>query len=79
MRRFPRFGAAFLVRVGQLEAQLYEACLGDDEDDGRSSRRVTKVEGAADGSGKGDHGQEEKKVRGVSVFLVKGKDCGECW
>lgn len=27
-----RFGAAFLVRVGQLETQLYDACLGPDED-----------------------------------------------
>lgn len=27
-----RFGAAFLVRVGQLETQLYDACLGPDEE-----------------------------------------------
>ncbi|CAN0335944.1 unnamed protein product, partial [Ectocarpus sp. 12 AP-2014] len=27
-----RFGAAFLVRVGQLETQLYDACLGPEEE-----------------------------------------------
>lgn len=27
-----RFGAAFLVRVGQLETQLYDACLGAEEE-----------------------------------------------
>lgn len=27
----PRFGAAFLVRVGQLETQLHDACLGTNE------------------------------------------------
>ena len=70
MRCFPRFGAAFLVRVGQLEAQLYDACLGNDEEDVQSSRRVAKVGDAVEGSGKGDHGQgqEEEKVRSVSML-----------
>lgn len=45
-----RFGAAFLVRVGQLEAQLYDACLGDDESDTPDSSGVSNSKEAEPGS-----------------------------
>lgn len=38
-----RFGAAFLVRVGQLETQLYDACLGTAGDDDVDSKPVSAI------------------------------------
>ena len=53
------------MRVGQLETQLYDACLGHQEEEARPSRRVDREE-KADGSG--DPGrEEEKKVTGMGV------------
>lgn len=71
-----RFGAAFLVRVGQLETQLYDSCLGDEEEnDNNNTARDTTASSLKGGvpikeavrsseGGEGDRG-EEKAEGGV--------------
>ncbi|CAN0364928.1 unnamed protein product, partial [Ectocarpus fasciculatus] len=39
-----RFGAAFLVRVGQLETQLYDACLGPEEEEEEQEQVQVQVQ-----------------------------------
>lgn len=57
-----RFGAAFLVRVGQLETQLYDACLGEENDDNpTSSKGRDKSKQAVLASEGGDRGHLEEK------------------
>lgn len=80
-----RFGAAFLVRVGQLESQLYDACLGgedSDESPGVGGSRIASngvaekeaVEVVAGGEGEGEvetkAGEDEVGRCGRADFLV---------
>lgn len=72
-----RFGAAFLVRVGQLETQLYDACLGPGEEqvqDAAAADKQTSLNGK--GRGKEKAGDEDAGGEGIypcglwiSVFL----------
>ena len=65
-----RFGAAFLVRVGQLETQLYDACLGDEDENDNNTARDTTASSSKGGvpikeavrrseGGEGDRGEEK--------------------
>ncbi|CBJ32946.1 conserved unknown protein [Ectocarpus siliculosus] len=48
-----RFGAAFLVRVGQLETQLYDACLGPEEEQEQAQNQQQRETAAASSSSNG--------------------------
>eukprot|EP00903_Cladosiphon_okamuranus_P006806 g6634.t1 len=57
-----RFGAAFLVRVGQLETQLYDACLGPDEEQAQDGAAADKKAGL---KGKEKAGDEDAGGEGT--------------
>ncbi|CAN0034129.1 unnamed protein product, partial [Ectocarpus sp. 13 AM-2016] len=58
-----RFGAAFLVRVGQLETQLYDACLGPEEEQVQVQNQQQR-ETAASSSNGTDEAKESSSPRG---------------
>lgn len=68
-----RFGAAFLVRVGQLETQLYDACLGSEEEqeqgqNQQQSNGTAEAKGSssprAEEEGKGGRGNQQEGEEG---------------
>lgn len=46
-----RFGAAFLVRIGQLETQLFDACLGPEEEPAAAAAPAVGASAAGNGAG----------------------------